>query len=273
MNPRISIGLVLYKTPLELVQRVLINVLESSACVECIVLDNSPTPNDSPLLKLERIRYIHSETNLGFGGGHNKIFFDFCKDSDFHLILNPDISFSCQVLGDLLSYFDAKNKIVALMPSVLNPDGSSQNLCKLLPTPIDLIGRRFFPSNFTNKFINSSYVLSDLPTDRPLEVPMLSGCFLLVRSANFRAIGGFDERFFMYMEDVDLIRRLSELGRVLYIPMVNVFHDYAKGSYRNMKLLIFHIFSAIIYFNKWGWFFDSKRHRKNHQFLKTLNQQ
>lgn len=86
--------------------------------------------------------------------------------------------------------------------------------------------------------------------------PTISGCFLMCRTEKLIGIGGFDGRFFMYMEDVDLCRRLWSVGMIACLPTVAVFHGYAAGSYKNLKLLRYHVQSAICYFRKWGIFPD-----------------
>ena len=90
-------------------------------------------------------------------------------------------------------------------------------------------------------------------------VPSLSGCFMFMRVDVLRKIGGFDERFFMYAEDLDLSRRIGTVSDTIFNPNIIVMHGYDKGSYKSWKLLRFHIFSVFKYFNKWGWFFDSYR--------------
>ena len=118
--------------------------------------------------------------------------------------------------------------------------------------------------------IDHRYEMYDLSQEVPSEVPSLSGCFLLAKSSALHAVGGFDERFFMYMEDVDLVRRLASIGKVVYFPNVSVIHEYGKGSYRNPKLLRYHLNSAVKYFNKWGWVFDRQRSKQNAAMLSRL---
>lgn len=105
-----------------------------------------------------------------------------------------------------------------------------------------------------------------------MEVPSLSGCFMFMRVDVLKKVNGFDERFFMYAEDLDLCRRIGEVSKTMFYPMVAVYHEYEKGSYKNRKLLKYHLCSVIKYFNKWGWVFDKKRIQRNKECLDALSQ-
>lgn len=236
------------------------------------VLDNSPAPLVNPIFIHPRVHYVFNNANLGFGAAHNRAIAIEGKVSDFHLILNPDISFGPDVIPHLVSVMQPNPEVGALMPRINYPDGALQRLCKLLPTPVDLIFRRFIPIKSVQAAINRRYELHNLPQDKLVDVPTISGCFLMVRTELLLRLGGFDERYFMYLEDVDLVRRIGDVARVVYDPRVSVIHAYAKGSYRNKKLLGYHIQSAIKYFNKWGWFFDSDRRGRNTAILSSLPQ-
>lgn len=233
-----------------------------------VVVDNSAEPLQHPLFADPRVQVIFAGRNLGFGAGHNLAIRALAGQSDAHLLLNPDVSFGPEVLSHLSARLEREPDISALMPRIAYPDGELQRLCKLLPTPLDLILRRFIPSQSLRSRLNERYELHDLPQDRSSEVPSLSGCFLLVRMALLQGMGGFDERYFMYMEDVDLVRRLGDHGRTVYDPSVTVVHAYAKGSYRNRKLLGYHLKSALKYFGKWGWVVDVTRTRRNREALR-----
>jgi hypothetical protein len=82
---------------------------------------------------------------------------------------------------------------------------------------------------------------------------------MMINGAALHEVGMFDERYFMYMEDVDLCRRIHRRFKTIYFPQVVVYHHYAKGSYRSVRLMMHHIASALRYFHKWGWFFDPER--------------
>lgn len=234
------------------------------------VVDNSIAPLQHELFAHPRVRYVHAGTNLGFGKAHNRAIAMAVGTSDLHLILNPDISFDPHVLPELVQFLGANLGVGVVMPQITYPDGGLQRLCKLLPTPGDLILRRFIPFVRFKEKINRRYEMHELAQDRATCVPTLSGCFLLIRSDLLHRLGGFDERFFMYLEDVDLVRRIGDVADTIYQPSVQVVHAYAKGSYRNKKLLGYHLRSAIQYFNKWGWFFDQTRKIRNRDALSNL---
>jgi GT2 family glycosyltransferase len=260
---KISASLVIYNSKLESV----INAAESflNGCENGILIisDNSQSPLIHPLLENPRVLYMFNNANIGFGAAHNKAFFSIGNKTDFHLILNPDVIFLQDVIPHILKVMQDNREIGVLMPRVNYPDGSLQRLCKLLPTPFNLILRRFIPIPALKKYINRSYELHDLAQDKLIDVPTISGCFLIFQSQLFRSIGGFDERYFMYLEDIDLVRRIGALARIVYDPRVSVIHEYARGSYKNNQLLKYHIKSAVLYFAKWGWFFDSQRKEIN----------
>ena len=155
-----------------------------------------------------------------------------------------------------------------LMPKILNSDGTLQYVCKLLPTPFDLIFRRFL------KFAqdNNIYELRFTGYKNEMNVPYLSGCFMLFRVSALKEIGLFDERFFMYPEDVDITRRMHEKFITLFFPGASVTHDHEKASYKNYRMLWIHSVNMIRYFNKWGWLYDPKRVKVNKNALASLAQ-
>lgn len=260
-------SVVLFESRAEQYEKAITSFLDGTRDALMWVVDNSPRPLRSDLFLHPRVRYIFSGRNLGFGAGHNLAISQLGERSDLHVILNPDVSFGSATLPYIVAEFLRDESMVAGMPTILYPDGTEQYLCKLLPTPLELVARRFLPSSSIRHWINRRYELRNLPRDKPTEVPMVSGCFLVTRSRVLSAMGGFDERFFMYMEDFDLVRRLSENGKIMYLPGAQVVHEYAKGSYRSWKLLGYHVSSATKYFRKWGWFVDSGRALRNRRAL------
>lgn len=270
-------SLVLYKTPRNQIDTLLQCVLPS--CVgKLFIIDNSPDDRWRELeLQSPKIRYIHNE-NLGYGGSHNlAMSLAIEMGAKYHVVLNPDIRFEPTVLEKLECFMNENNDAVYVLPKVVYPNGELQYLCKLLPTPSDLIFRRFIPSvGFLKKWKekkDSRYCLKASGYNQVMNPPCLSGCFMFMRlSAISENNIFFDDRFFMYFEDFDLIRRLHKFGKTLFYPEVEIIHDHAKESYKNRKMLRAHIMSAIRYFNKWGWIFDRERRVWNKEIIDELKQ-
>ena len=268
-------SIVVYSGTLADVNQLLNNLQNDQHVLRWIVVDNGSSDEIRDAVQAMGGVYVRPGKNLGFGRGHNLALKQLAGvDAPYHLILNPDIVFDGDALGRLADVMDSHPDVGLVMPKVLYPDGSNQYLCKLLPAPIDLVLRRFLPGPLKRvaQKRTASYELRFLDSNTPAYVPSLSGCFMFARRSVLEAVGGFDERFFLYMEDVDLCRRMLAVSRLLYWPGVTVEHVHQMGSYRNRKLLFLHIRSAIQYFNKWGWIRDSTRAQINRATLVSRGQ-
>lgn len=270
---KINSSIVLYQNNQKILKKAIESFLNTNLKVKLYLIDNSPTDSLRYLLALDdRIEYIFNNKNLGFGKAHNIAIKKSIEDGvDYHLVLNPDVYFGCGVLENLSNFMEINKDVANIMPKVFYPDGKLQYLCKLLPTPKELIFRRFVGSKETIKKINHKYELRDFSYDKILNVPFLSGCFMFLRVEYLKKIGFFDENIFMYMEDLDLNRRLHSKYKTIFYPNVSITHVHAKDSYKNKFLLKKHILSTIYYFNKYGWIFDSFRTEKNKEVIKAIN--
>ena len=259
----ITASIVLYNTKPEMVKRVIESYNPSDSRL-LYIIDNSEQQTDE-YLNIDNILYVPNEKNLGYGSAHNIGIERAIKaDSDYHIVLNPDISFEPEIIDELIAYASEHVDVVYMLPKVLYPDGELQYLCKLLPTPFDLFFRRFLPQVGVIKKWNDRYTLKQFGYDRIINPPCLSGCFMFMRTSTLRDNDlRFDERFFMYCEDFDLIRRLHRVGKTIFYPYVTIFHNHAKGSYKSKKMLRLHVKSACLYFNKYGWFIDGERYIYN----------
>ncbi len=76
---------------------------------------------------------------------------------------------------------------------------------------------------------------------------------MLMRSEAFQKVGGFDQRFFLYLEDADLTRRMAREGRCVHLPLVEVVHGWGRGNYSSLRLMLVNVMSAWRYFRRWGW--------------------
>jgi len=133
-----------------------------------------------------------------------------------------------------------------------------------------LIVRRFLPKSWTKNQIEK-FELRASGYKKIMNVPYLSGCFMFLRTEALKDVGLFDERFFMYPEDIDLTRRIHRRYKTVFYPNATIIHHHAKGSYINTRLLFIHISNMVAYFNKWGWVFDKERRSINREILKQLN--
>lgn len=267
-----SASVVLYKTEPSDLATVYRDVLASGLGIRLYLVDNSPEPCIEPE-RFPEATYIFSGSNLGYGTGHNVALARAqASGSEYHFVLNPDVHFGPETLPALLRYAREHGDVGCLMPRVLNADGSPQRICRLLPTPMDLIGRRFLsgllPRYFERR--NERYELAFWGYDTTEEVPIVSGCFLLLRMSAVQEAGPFDERFFMYLEDYDLVRRLGRVSRVVFYAEVETTHAHAKMSYKSLRPTLWHMRSAISYFCKWGWFSDPERKAVNAEALERL---
>jgi GT2 family glycosyltransferase len=264
-------SIVTYKHKITDLQELIISLLDSSI-MKLFIIDNSPNEELQAYIKFEKTEYIFTSNNIGYGAGHNialKKAIDL--NSEYHIIINPDISLVPSVINEMLEYVGRNPSIGNLMPKVVYPDGSLQYLCKLLPTPYDWIGRRFNPISKLVEKRNNLFELRFTGYEKIMEVPYLSGCFMLLNVGALKRIGLFDENIFMYGEDTDICRRLIIEGyKNVYYPWTVIKHEFQKESHKSWRLTWIGIKSAIYYFNKWGWFIDKDRVRINQFALRSL---
>ena len=115
------------------------------------------------------------------------------------------------------------------------------------------------------------YLLAAHDHDKELNCPYLLGSFLFFRNEALKDCGIFDERFFMYPEDIDITRRLHENWKTMYWPGVSIIHEHAAASRKSWKMLKIHFENMIRYFNKWGWIYDKKRRQFNRRLLSEIS--
>lgn len=270
--PALTGSVVLYKTPIAHLREFFSSLSKFNGRFLLYIVDNSPSDslrNECPAyLDCE---YIHLSHNPGFGAGHNVAIRRAQElGSHYHLVINADVRFDFDVLTPMLQHLDAHPEIGHLMPKVLNPDGSIQRLCKLVPTPGDLLFRRL-TNGMLGKTRSVRFELHESGYNKTMFVPYLSGCFMLLRQSALREIGLFDERFFMYPEDIDLTRRMAERYMTIYFPEVWVTHEHGAASHKSIRMFMIHLFNLVKYFNKWGWFFDCRRDSLNKRTLAQFN--
>jgi len=243
----ITASIVLYNNDFEILKKTVNSFLNTSIRKKLYLIDNSNTNKLEVFFKSPEIEYLFVGKNIGFGAAHNLILNKI--SSNFHLILNPDIVFSPSIISSLIKVLHEKPNVAFVTPKVLYPSIKPQYICRKHPTLFDLLNRKFKISKF--QFLNREYRDRDL--QEPFYPDFIHGCFMLFKTTDLKNLRGFDERFFLYMEDADICRRIDEIGKKkLYYPKVEIIHHHQQGSSKSLKLFIIHTSSAIKYFLKWG---------------------
>lgn len=263
-----SVSIVLYNHRLEDLRELLDVFVKSMVVGRVWLVDNGGSSwAESLAASVPKLVYIKSLRNAGYGSGHNQAIFSESGDFFYHIVSNPDVHLRVHDL-ELLHALVMERGDAILIPNIIFPSGERQCAAKLLPNPFNLIFRRFFP--LLGRLLDRKYLLKDADYSAEFFAPSLSGCFMVCRHDALIRLGGFDERYFMYLEDIDLSRRLAALGGARFLPQVTVEHDFNRESYRNPRLLRAHMKSAFQYFNKWGWIFDEGRRSLNLKCLREL---
>lgn len=233
---------------------------------ECILtlVDNGPGEEVAPRLQKLlttvwddhecRSEHLRSSGNVGYAKGHNLAILR--QNSDFHLILNPDLYMQADALAEALLFAMRHGEVGLITPAVYGPDGQRHYLCKENPTLYDLFCRGFAPHWWQHLAAArmARYEMQQMDYDRTIfGVKYASGCFMWMRGPLLRKLGGFDPAFFMYLEDADLTRRILEVSSTAYVPSVRVVHLWSRGSHTSAWLRLVMMHSAFVYFRKWGW--------------------
>lgn len=191
--------------------------------------------------------------NIGYGHGNNLVIEQ--TQSDYHIVINPDLFVEQDALSQAIRFMQSNLDVGLLTPAVVGENGERQYLCKRNPTLFIMFLRGFAPmwlrSCFQAKL--NAFEMRECNYDEEIDgVAFPTGCFMLFRTACLHELGGFDDRFFMYFEDADIGRRMLPIARVVYVPTVKAVHLWARDSQRNWRMRWVFIWSALIYWKKWG---------------------
>lgn len=216
-----------------------------AACPEVarVVLTHNIPEQDKGIVSTNRLLLVDNPTPRGFGDNHNKAFFKYSQ-TPFFAVVNPDIRLDGNPFPALLGCLQ-DNTVALCAPAVLNPTGELEDSARRFPTLGGLARKSLGVDDG-----RLSYGLDDVP----LSVPWVAGMFMLVRGTDFTALGGFDEGYFLYYEDVDFCVRLWRIGRrVRLSPGGRVVHDARRASRHNLRHALWHAASMMRYFRKHIW--------------------
>ncbi|CAL2088841.1 glycosyltransferase family 2 protein [Tenacibaculum sp. 190524A05c] len=248
-NINISAAIVLYNEEEEELLQAINSFLSSKLTKKLFLVDNSTSKfTNATILNHPDVVYIFNNRNLGFGRANNLVI-DSIKDvSEFHLILNPDTKFDPNILDELTTELIKNEDLALITPAIKFPDGSHQYSVRKYPSFFDLIIRKL--GVFKSRIHNKEY--RDIDLSQPFYPDAVHGSFMLFKTEDFVAVDGFDERYFLYLEDIDICKKIDTLGKKkLFYPKVTVTHALKKESSKKLKLFFYHFSSAIQYFLKW----------------------
>ena len=213
--------------------------LESAGVPAIVVADNASTDGSEAALREKHpdVTWVQTGANLGYGGAANRGVGSL--DKEFLLVCNPDTVFDAHAPAHLVEALIEEPRAGAAGPRVDTPDGDVYPSARTFPSVTDSIGHGFLGLVWRNNPWSRRYLMTGRALDRVQQVDWISGSCMMLRRSAFAAVSGFDESFFMYAEDVDLCRRLRDVGWTsLYAPAARVVHVQGVSSARHPYRMI-----------------------------------
>jgi hypothetical protein len=216
------------------------------------IIDSDSKDNTLDLVREVKgnIEIIELGINKGFGYGHNAIID--VINSEYHFVVNPDIKIeNSDQIKRMIEYLEKNPDVGLLSPLILNPDLSIQYLCKTNPTVFDMCIRRISPNLFKQR--QNKYVIKESGYKTIMKLDYATGSFMVFRTNIYKELKGFDDAFFMYLEDADITRRVNQISKAIFYPGARVIHTWERSGHKSFKFAKITLRSMIVYFNKWGW--------------------
>ena len=182
--------------------------------------------------KDQKVEVLCRTENGGFGTGHNTVLS--LLQSRVHFILNPDIQLTADTLSDLADWMAQHPGVVMARPALTFPDGRPQHLPLRRCSVRAMVYRQLPCLKFWAKY-NERYLMADKDLTKPTEIEFCTGSFSAVDTAVFKAVGGFDEDYFMYVEDADLTQKMRTRGKAYLVPQYTAIHAWHRAAHRSLK--------------------------------------
>ena len=271
--PDLAVSVVLHFSPLEQLQA-LLDSLSNAAVeaelsrVEVICVDHScdadyaascqafieafgvQTVADNGL----QLSLLTPDANRGYGAGHNLAMSQ--TQSQFHLILNPDVKLAPDAFRLALDTLKLQPNIALLAPQGFSPSGEPEFLAKAYPS-VWVLGLRALAPHWLKIRSGGAlarYEMRDMPNKTTLRpITLASGCCMWVRRSVFDGVGGFDESYFLYFEDHDLSLKLASQGTVMEHRDIRIVHYGGGASRKGFQHIRWFVSGGARFFNRWGW--------------------
>ncbi len=214
------------------------------------VVDNGSTDSSAEMVLRDfpGVNLILNERNVGYARACNQAAGKVVEP--YILMMNSDTVLSAGTARELVAYMEENPGVGVVGPRILNSDGSLQYSCREFPSVPDAFAHGFLGLFKKGNRATARYMKTGWAHDRDAEVDWVSGCFFAVRRAAFEELGGFDERYYMYVEDVDLCWRAWQSGwRVAYLPRADVRHHVGMSSQAVPARMVFHHHASMLRFH------------------------
>ena len=271
--PDLAVSVVLHFSPLEQLQALLDSLSKAAveaqlSRVEVICVDHScdadyvascqafieaygvQAVGDNGL----QLSLLKPDANRGYGAGHNLAMSQI--ESQFHLILNPDVALAPDAFKLALDTLKRQPNIALLAPQGFSPSGEPEFLAKAYPS-VWVLGLRALAPHWLKTRSGGAlarYEMRDMPNETTLRpITLASGCCMWVRRALFDDVGGFDESFFLYFEDYDLSLKLAAQGAVMEHRDIRIVHHGGGASRKGFQHIRWFVAGGARFFNRWGW--------------------
>lgn len=273
-TPTLSVAIVTYQPDLALLHRTLASLAAAAEfgfsrqtlkSLAVRLIDNGPGRHWQAQLEtlLQEVFPADARTlaavvsghgNVGYGRGHNIAIS--AAAADYHLILNPDVVLEQNALAEAIGFMEAHPDVALLSPAATGADGRRQYLCKRYPVLFDLLLRGFAPHWMKRLFrarLERYEMKAETDAQRPVDVPIASGCFMFFRLADLKRAGGFSAAYFMYFEDFDLSLRVGRMARIVHLPAVKIVHYGGHAARKGWHHVRMFARSALTFFGRNGW--------------------
>lgn len=274
MGNQLLVSLVVYRSPMAVLSTTLESLAQAAGAakrqgylgsITLVLMDNDPQHQMSQCIRVllsrstmavfDQCRLLDDQGNVGYGAGHNRALG--YSGVDYHLVLNPDVILSPDTLSKALVFMARHPEVGLLAPRVNDEQGGLQYLCKRYPSVWVLLLRGFAPARLRHRFSHAlhTYEMRDVITAHHVvwDVPIVSGCFMFLRSTVMQQLAGFDTRFFLYFEDFDLSLRVARVSRSVYVPSAQITHLGGQTARKGWRHVGWFVRSMVKFFNCHGW--------------------
>lgn len=209
---------------------------------EVVLVDNGSCVSHQDRVQREGFTYtvVSTGKNIGFGRAVN-LGASYLSNFDYLVVSNPDILMTSSVVSELLRVLDTSPQVAIAAPKIFTATGDRYPSVRRFPSPFVSLVHGFLGLFWRENPVSKWYRLDGVDLDRPVNVPWVSGAFFVIRGSSFRLVGGFDPKYFLYCEDVDLCERVERLKfEVIYYPKVAVVHSQGESSARRPIFSLYH---------------------------------